>query len=280
LWNGEYYEQRVDLTEYPEQNWGTGCHADQLLGQWWANLLGLGDLLDPERIRTALCAIHTHNLRASFAGFKQVPRVYCADEDRGMVMCSWPHGGKPGVPTLYSDEAWTGIEYEVAALLLQYGEVERAIDLLAAVRQRYDGTKQNPWNDIECGDHYVRAMSSWALLDAAMGYHYDAGAGLLQIAPVQPDEVARAPFVLGSAWGTVEWTPGADGTSIAIQVLGGHLNLRDVRAAVSAGSVSASVDGVAVDVVALQSNGSGATAAFAAPQTITTGQNVTVRFTR
>lgn len=223
LWNGEYYEQRVDLELYKEQNWGIGCHSDQLLGQWWANLLGLGDLLDPERIRTALVSIHTYNLRDGFAGFKQVPRVYCADEDRGLLMCSWPRGGRPEVPTLYSDEVWTGIEYEVAGLLIQYGEVDRAIDLLSAVRARYDGTRQNPWNDIECGDHYVRAMSSWGLLDSIMGYQFDAGSGTIQIAPMVDQPVIDAPFVFGTAWGTVSLTANSTGATVSIRVLGGEL---------------------------------------------------------
>ena len=55
LWNGEYYIQDVDFEKHPEQNWGKGCHIDQLLGQWWAYLLGLGDVLNPEHVRSAAC---------------------------------------------------------------------------------------------------------------------------------------------------------------------------------------------------------------------------------
>jgi uncharacterized protein (DUF608 family) len=60
LWNGEYYIQDVDQQKYPKYNWGIGCHADQLLGQWWAHILGLGDLLDPDRVRAAATSIFRH----------------------------------------------------------------------------------------------------------------------------------------------------------------------------------------------------------------------------
>ncbi|GAB4560730.1 MAG: non-lysosomal glucosylceramidase [Anaerolineae bacterium] len=202
LWNGEYYIQDVDLEKYPEQNWGVGCHSDQLLGQWWAHLLGLGYVLDPDHVGTAARSIFRYNFREHFRGFEQRPRAFVTEDDQGLLMCTWPHGGRPAVPTLYSDEVWTGIEYEVAALLLFERHVDEAIRLLSAVRTRYDGRKQNPWNDIECGDHYVRAMASWSLLEAAMGYRYDAGRSSLAFAPVTNPERFKAPFVARDGWGS------------------------------------------------------------------------------
>lgn len=203
LWNGEYYIQEVDLDQYPEQNWGLGCHADHLLGQWWAHYLGLGHLLDPERTRSAAVAIFEHNFRESLRGVVQKERQFATEDDAGLLICTWPNGGRPDVPTRYSDEVWTGLEYEVAALLLHQGETERAIRILDATRARYDGTKQNPWNDIECGDHYVRALSSWALLEAASGFNYDAGSACIEFAPVIDHESYRAPFVARDGWGTL-----------------------------------------------------------------------------
>jgi len=202
LWNGEYYVQEVDLEANPEQNWATGCHADQLLGQWWAHVLGLGHLLEAEHVRTAALSIFRHNFREDFHGHPQQPRAFVTDDDQGLLVCTWPHGGRPQVPTLYSDEVWTGLEYEVAGLLLYEGEMEPALRILEATRARYDGRKQNPWNDIECGDHYVRALASWALLEAASGFRYDAGAAEIGFAPVLTPEDYRAPFVARDGWGT------------------------------------------------------------------------------
>src|SRR5439155_19071398 len=66
LWNGEYYVQDVDFAQHPEQNFGLGCHADHLLGQWWAHQLGLGHLLPADHLRSAAGAIFKHNFRENF----------------------------------------------------------------------------------------------------------------------------------------------------------------------------------------------------------------------
>ncbi|CAA9572960.1 MAG: GH116 [uncultured Thermomicrobiales bacterium] len=229
LWNGEYYVQEVDLERYPEQNWATGCHADHLLGQWWAHLLGLGHLLDPEHVRTAAKAIVAHNFRANFRDVDQKPRAFATDDDRGLLLCTWPRGGRPAVPTQYSDEVWTGIEYEVAGLLLQEGEPELALQVLAAVRDRYDGRKQNPWNDIECGDHYVRAMSSWGLLEAASGYAYDAGTNTIGFAPAISPGNFRAPFVARDGWGRFSQTEDDDRLEARLRISAGTLAVARVR---------------------------------------------------
>jgi uncharacterized protein (DUF608 family) len=202
LWNGEYYIQDVDLNTHPENNWGVGCHSDQLLGQWWAYILGLGDLLDHDHLRDAARAIYRYNFRENFRGHEQKPRVFATDDDQGLLLCTWHQGGRPAKPTLYSDEVWTGIEYEVAALLLYLGETDAALRIVEATRKRHDGRKQNPWNDIECGDHYVRAMSSWALLEAASGFSYDASAAEIGCAPAFTPHDYRAPFIARDGWGT------------------------------------------------------------------------------
>ena len=229
LWNGEYYIQAVDLEQHPQFNWGTGCHADQLLGQWWAHYLGLGHLLDPEHVRTAVRSIVAYNFRQSFHGHEQQPRAFVTAEDQGLLNCTWPRGGRPAVPTLYSDEVWTGIEYEVAGLLLYEGEPEMALRIIEATRGRYDGRKQNPWNDIECGDHYVRAMASWALLEAASGYCYDAGAAEIAFAPALTPQDFRAPFVARDGWGTFAQKVSGDIQTAAIRPVYGWVECARLR---------------------------------------------------
>lgn len=214
LWNGEYYIQEVDLEQYPKHNWGLGCHSDQLLGQWWAHVLGLGHVLDPERVRIAAKSIVWYNYRQDFREHEQQPRAFVAADDQGLLNCTWPKGGRPAVPTLYSDEVWTGIEYAVAGLLLYEDEPELALRIIKAARSRHDGRKQSPWNDIECGDHYVRAMASWALLEAASGYRYDAGAAEIGFAPVLTPEDFCSSFVARDGWGTFAQKV-ADGTQTA-----------------------------------------------------------------
>ncbi len=274
LWNGEYYIQEVDLDAYPEQNWGQGCHMDQLFGQWWAHYLGLGHLLEPERVRTAVTSIFDHNFREDFHGFTQGERQFAADEDAGVLICTWPHGGRPGVPTRYSDEVWTGLEYELAGLLLYEGEVERAVRLLDATRARYDGRKQNPWNDIECGDHYVRAMASWTLLEAASGFTYEAASGAIGFRPVVDPASYRAPFVARDGWGTFDQHIADDrGMVASIGLAWGHLDLRSIVLAApdGVGAVSVSLGESSIPV-ALDARTGGATVRFMEPIRVEAGQ--------
>ena len=207
LWNGEYYIQVYDDAKYVKHQYGQGCLSDQMLGQWLAHVTGLGYLLPQERVRQALQAVMKHNFRWDFTGFKQAPREFAGDGDMGLLCCTWPQGGRPEVPILYCDEAWTGIEYQVASHLIYEGMVPAAYQLVRAARNRYDGVarppfKRNPWNEIECGEHYARAMSSWALLLAAQGYWYHGPEGILQLAPRITPERFRSFFSTAEGYGT------------------------------------------------------------------------------
>lgn len=102
-----------------------------------------------------------------------VQRTYALNDDGGLICCTWPKSQKPKIPFVYSDEVWTGIEYQVAVHLIYEGFFNEALDIVNAIRDRYDGIKRNPWNEVECGNHYVRSMASWGLLIAASGYKYD-----------------------------------------------------------------------------------------------------------
>lgn len=62
------------------------------------------------------------------------------------------------LPFVYSNEVWTGIEYQVASHLMLQGEVEKGLEIVRACRQRYDGSVRNPFNEYECGHWYGRAL--------------------------------------------------------------------------------------------------------------------------
>ena len=181
------------------------------------------------------------------------------------------------MPTQYSDEVWTGIEYEAAGLLLYEGEVEPALRIVEAVRTRYDGHKQSPWNDVECGDHYVRAMASWALLEAASGYRYDAGAAEIGFAPILTPEDYRAPFVARDGWGafTQRVTGGAQVETItpvwgSLTVKALHFRPQNVIQ-----STVITVDGQPVSATLSQAGGE-ATITLAGPITLRAGQALVV----
>ncbi|MCO5214953.1 MAG: glycoside hydrolase family 116 protein [Thermomicrobiales bacterium] len=251
LWQGEWYIQEVDLEQYSEQNWATGLHSDHLLGQWWADVLQLPSTLDPEHIRKAVESIFTYNFRENLEGIPTPERWFGVPSDAGLINCTWPHEGRPEVPTRYSDEVWTGLEYEVAALLISTGQMDKAMTLLQAVRDRYDGHRMNPWNDIECGDHYVRAMSSWSLLLAATDFGWDAQLGELTLGNRTGQERLVAPFFAAPAWGTYEID--ADG-DITIRVIGGEIEVKSVVVKdVAAGDAAVSLDRAIIEATAVSS---------------------------
>ena len=108
---------------------------------------------------------------------------FALGNEGGLLLCTWPRGGKLSLPFVYSDEVWTGIEYQVAAHLMIAGMVEEGLDIVRACRDRYDGRVRNPFNEIECGHWYARAMSSYALLQGLSGARYDAVEQVLYIQP-------------------------------------------------------------------------------------------------
>ncbi|GAG80956.1 unnamed protein product, partial [marine sediment metagenome] len=150
-WNGEFYVQKYDENKVKEFQYGIGCHSDQLLGQWWAFHLGLGYIFPSDRVIKALRSILKYNFKETLEGFKQTPRVFASPSESGLLNCTWPNGGRPEIPTLYTDEVFTGVEYEIAAQCIYAGDLNSGLRLVNAVRKRYDGSHRNPWNEIECG---------------------------------------------------------------------------------------------------------------------------------
>lgn len=221
LFNGEYFEQQP---ESPDYQWATGCLADQLIGQWWAHQLDLGHLLPPDHVRSALRAVVRHNLRTGFDGFDHPYRVFADGEDTGLLMCTWPRGGRPAVPTRYCDEVWTGSEYQVAAHCLWEGLEEEAHAILGGLWARYDGSRRNPYNQIECGDHYVRAMAGWSVLQAMSGATWDQRTGVLTVAERGH---GRWPLVLPTGWGHLV----RDEAGARLVAVSGELPVRIVGAA-------------------------------------------------
>ena len=207
LWNGEYYIQLIDAAAPPEDQFGTGCLADQLFGQWWAHTLDLGYILPEQHVKTTLQSIVKYNLRHGFRGFEHGYRVFADRDDSGLLVCTWPLGGRPEVPVRYCDEVWTGMEYHVAAHCIMEGLLDEGLSVLTALRGRYNGSRRNPYNEIECGDHYARTMAGWSLLEALSGSHYNALTESFSFAPTT--EKFRAPFIAASGWGTFEHIQGS-----------------------------------------------------------------------
>lgn len=228
LFNGEYYIQIADdLTG----GYGTGCFSDQVVGQWWARVLDLGDVLPNDQVRSALKSIFKYNWLTSQRGFRGTQRylLFADGDDKALLIASWPKGGRPADPIHYRDEAWTGVEYQVAAHMLYEGAIIEALAIVRGARERYNGLKRNPWNEIECGDYYVRAMSSWTLLLAAQGCTVDGYHRVLGFDPrLQPDD-HRSFFSAAEGWGRFVQKRSGRTQSNRIELAYGQCELAELR---------------------------------------------------
>jgi hypothetical protein len=161
--------------EGPRYQYGGGCLSDGALGAWLAAVCGMDEILDGAKVRSHLHAVHRYNFKRSLVQHANPQRPgYAVGNEGGLLLCTWPKGGELSIPFPYSDEVWTGIEYQVASHLMMQGMVREGLEIVRAARDRYDGVVRNPFNEYECGHWYARAMSSYALLQALTGVRYDA----------------------------------------------------------------------------------------------------------
>jgi uncharacterized protein (DUF608 family) len=189
LWNGEYYSLWVDGDDRDEC-----CMSDQLSGIWFSHITGHNSPLPPARVRETLRTILKYNF----------------NPEQGLVNATYPPGRPAYEPTFGNFQAtgnWTGIEYASAALAIDFGLVPEGLDIIRAVDDRYRRAGRC-WNHVECGDHYYRAMSSWATLLALTGFKVDAPAATVSIMPVVRQPAFLAPWVSSTGWGTLELARG------------------------------------------------------------------------
>lgn len=202
LWNGEYYCQQLDDVNALKYQYGQGCLADQLFGQTLAHICGLGYVLPEAHVKKAIKAVYDYNFRESLKKHVNVQRTYALNDEGGLLLCTWPHGGRPILPFVYCDEVWSGIEYQVATHLIYEGYVEEAYNMMVACRSRYNGIARNPYSDIECGHHYARSLGSWGLLIALSGFGYDLSTEELHFDPAIKDKDFKCFWSSGKEWGT------------------------------------------------------------------------------
>ncbi|MFH0965659.1 MAG: GH116 family glycosyl hydrolase [Planctomycetota bacterium] len=253
LFNGEYFFQRVrwkDLRasdptgdpagsgsfhvsremleilkeEGPTDQYGPGCLADGVLGAWLAAVCGLGSILDDGKVKSHLLAVVRHNLKEDLFEHANPQRAgYAMGHEGGLVLCTWPKGGRPSLPFPYCDEVWTGFEYQVAAHLARFGCVEEALRIVRIARSRHDGRVRNPFNEYECGHWYARAMSSYALLEAFTGVRYDAVEKTLYVEPRLPGDL-RVFLSTATGYGTA----GVKDDKPFLEVHEGKIDVADV----------------------------------------------------
>jgi non-lysosomal glucosylceramidase len=286
LWNGQYYVQKYDRVMEKKYQYGEGCLSDQLLGQWLGMVSGLGRFLPQDRVRSALESIYNYTFMNDFRNFSNAQRTYALGTEKGLLLCSWPMGGRPPLPFPYSDEVWTGIEYQVASHLIYEGLVEQGLSVVKAVRDRYDGWRRNPWDEVECGHHYARAMSSWGVLLALSGYTYSGPQMAMGFAPRIAADDFRTVWTAGSGWGTyAQRAEAGKPLALSLDVRAGKVALKEFSFEKPAGfAVGKRIAGTAtlggkplrMTFQPDRSNPNRITARFAAPVVVEPGQDLAI----
>lgn len=259
LFNGKYFIQKVNLDDRSvldgykgaEGYWneeageikyqiGEGCEIDQLLAQWHANLCGLGRLFDEGQTQTALRSLFANNYKTSVREFANPWRIFCLNDESGTVICDYPEGvRKPVLPIPYCEETMHGFEYALAGLLISEGFTEEGLTVVRAVRDRYNGEKRNPWNEIECGSNYARSMAAFALLPIFSGFRFDLPHQSVGFEPVGNPENFRCFWSVGTGWGVFA----KDGGKVRLTIEEGSLALREIALPFLANASSLTIDG-------------------------------------
>ncbi len=226
LFNGEYYVQKIQATrrddvaegalgdtgapdtEHPDFQVGDGCLVDQLVGQYFAHLCGLGLLLEESHIRKTLESIYRLNYKKSLNRHNSVQRTFALNDEAGLVICDYGNTKRPEIPFPYFSEVMTGFEYSAAVLMMCHGMVNEGVECIGNIRRRYDGRRRNPWNEAECGSHYARAMASWSAIPALSGWTYHAVERSLSAQPRVNEKRFESFWSTGTGWGTFAQTLG------------------------------------------------------------------------
>lgn len=300
LFNGEYFVQRIDLNdrtiiekyttddvltggsvinaywtaEHGEIKYqiAEGSSIDQVLGQWHASLYGLGEIFDPKQVQAANAAIYKYNYIPRMGDVYNPCRIYCLNDEGGLVICAWPEGSqKPVIPAPYSQETMNGFEYSAAIHMIMTGMVDEGMECVSAVRRRYDGERRNPWNEFECGSNYARSMASYALLNAYSGFEFDMTKGMIGFNPLRAqDGHFRCFWSLDSGWGEFVLTP--DTAELFVHY--GTLEVESLRLPFLTGRTVGGVDLAGAEVKFSQKGGE---VALASPVVVTPEKRLGVK---
>ena len=242
LFDGDYFINQVD-PEHPQAiNSGTGCEIDQVFGQSWAFQVGLPRVLPEKETVTALKSLWRYNFSPDVGPYREVNkpgRWYAMPGEAGLLMCTFPRadwdfkksGGvgnhKPGFAG-YFNECMNGFEHQVAGHMLWEGMTLEGLAVERAVHDRYHASRRNPWNEIECGDHYARSMASYGVYLAACGFEYHGPKKHIGFAPRLTPENFKCAFTSAEGWGSFSQILAGGKRVAEIAVFSGELKLKTI----------------------------------------------------
>jgi len=242
LFDGEYFINKPDPKHLDTINSGTGCEIDQVFGQSWAWQVGLGRVLPQKETLSALQSLWKYNFTPDVGPYREANkpgRWYAMAGEAGLLMCTFPRtdwdfaracgvgNTKPGFAG-YFNECMNGFEYQVAGHMVWEGMLMEGLAITRAVHDRYHPSKRNPYNEVECGDHYARSMASYGVYLAACGFQYHGPKGHIGFAPRLTPNDFKAAFTSAEGWGTFRQRLNPQIAEYHVEVRWGRLSLRTI----------------------------------------------------
>jgi non-lysosomal glucosylceramidase len=184
LFDGDYFINHPDPAHLDAINSGTGCEIDQVFGQSWAFQVALPRVFPQRETVSALKSLWRFNFSPDVGPYRKrysPGRWYAMPGEAGLLMCSFPRrdwdypqakGKGPDWAAGYFNECMNGFEYQAAGHMVWEGLITEGLAVTRAVHDRYHPSRRNPWNEVECGDHYARSMASYGVFLAACGFEY------------------------------------------------------------------------------------------------------------
>ena len=180
-----------------------------------------------------------HNFRTKFAGFKQDPRRYVPDDEGGLIIWHLAIARRPaqGFHPICRRESRPASSTPWRGAMIYEGLIEDARKIVRMARSRYDGRRRdglnsgpggNPFNELECGKFYARAMSSWSLLIASQGLVLEGPKGLIGFRPKWQPEDHRSLFTAAEGWGLFVQQRHISEQTERIEVRHGRLRVKEL----------------------------------------------------
>ena len=232
-----YFIQIPDVRYLHAPGSYTGCDIDQLLGVGWAYQVGIHRLLPKALVRTALKSIYRYNFTLNVGPYRKAHpsgRWFAMPGEGGTIMVTFPFGQpfRGADPHGYFNECMSGFEHSLAALLIYDGLTTYGLAVERAINDRYNARKRNPYNEIEYGTHYARAMASYGVFLAACGFQYNGPLGYLAFAPRLSPGHFKAAFTAAAGWGSFAQQRTAGRQSEEIKLKWGTLSLQKMAFAI------------------------------------------------
>ena len=255
LFNGEYYHQTAAKDHAKTVGSFDGCEIDQVLGQSWAWQVGLGRILPQAHVTTALRSLWRYNFTPDVGPWRNANkpgRWYAMAGEGGLIMCTWPKGDAQRVQTgfdYYFNECMNGFEYQAAGHMLWEGLPMEGLAVTRAIHDRYDASRRNPWNEVECGDHYARSMAGYGVFIAASGFEYHGPHGHIGFAPRLTPDNFKCAFTSAEGWGGFSQQIAQGKTTAVLTLRWGKLRVNTLAlAATAATAVQVTLNGKALAV--------------------------------